>query len=62
MLEYSGSINAESSLSSWSFEMNLLFMFCVAEVSNALLSLRGEGEILDTRAQGKVNDDIMDDL
>ena len=61
VFEYSGSINAESSLSTFSFELHLLFMFEDEDNINVALSfLLGEGEILHTRVHGKVKDkDIL---
>ena len=61
MLEYSGSIKAESSLSSLSFEIYLLSIFDLDVMAKVVFSfLRGDGDILHTRDNGKVNEsDIL---
>ena len=62
-MEYSGSMNAESSLSSDSFELNLLFEPCGDGISNLFVfSRRGEEVLLEIRAHGKVRDDIVNNL
>ena len=56
-------MNAESSLSSDSFELNLLFEPCGDGISNVFaFSRRGEEVLLEIRAHGKVKDDIVNNF
>ena len=56
-------MNAESSLSSDSFELNLLFEPCGDGISNLFVfSRRGDVVLLEIRAHGKIKDDIVNTL